>query len=176
MSQAWREPLGASLAPTLGGIGRRRLASRSEGFTLIEVVLAMGILVLGLSSLLGLFTFGAALSRQAGLRATSAAAMDGILGELEGNLFPLLPDGTVGEAVPVVRRPVPGADGAVYSATAVPLEDGPRNRAGDPLEYRVDVTLSWTNQGVQRNTAFTTILLREIPFGELMRRQLKGAR
>ena len=150
-------------------------AANKEGFTLLEVVLAMGILVLGLSSLLGLFTFGAALSRQAGLRAASASAVDGIMADLEENLFPVLPDGTVGEPQAVADRAVPGAPGVLYNAAARPLVDGPRNRAGDPLEYRVDVSLFWTSQGVQRNTSFTTILLREIPFGELLRRRFEDS-
>ena len=41
---------------------------------------------------------------------------------------------------------------------------------GDPLEYRVDVTLAWQAGGVRRARTFTTLLLREIPFGERMRR------
>ncbi len=153
--------------------GRAIQPSRpKEGFTLIEVVLAMGVLVLGLSSLLGLFTFGAALSRQAGLRAGSATTVDAVLLDLEDSLFPLRPDGTVGEPVAILSREVPGAAGVVYSAVASPNLDGPVNRAGDPLEYRVDVTFAWTSQGVSRNSTFTTILLREVPFGERMRRAL----
>jgi hypothetical protein len=40
-----------------------------------------------------------------------------------------------------------------------------------PLEYRVDVELSWKSGGVQREKRFTTILLREVPFGERLRRR-----
>lgn len=148
----------------------QRAQRSSAGFTLIEVVLAMGVLVLGLSSLLGLFTFGAALSRQAGLRAGSATTVDAVLVDLENRLFPLLPDGTVGEPEAILDREVPGAPGVVYNAVASPNLDGPVNRAGDPLEYRVDVTFAWTTQGVARNSTFTTLLLREVPFGERMRR------
>ena len=58
----------------------------------------------------------------------------------------------------------------VYSATATPNPDGPRD--GDaPLEYRVDVDVSWEASGVRRARRYETILLREIPFGERLRRR-----
>lgn len=141
------------------------------GFTLLEVVLAMGILVLGLSSLLGLFTFGAALTRQAGLRSISATAVDSIMADLEASLFPLQADGTAGEPAVFENRDVPGSEGVVYSVVAEPNIDGPLNRAGEPLEYRVDIELAWRTQGVRRTKSFTTLLLREVPFGERMRRR-----
>lgn len=142
-------------------------ASRRGGFTLIEVVLAMGILVFGMSVLLSLFTFGAAVTRSSALRTASAATVEAVLADLEESLFPLEPDGTVGEPGEVVDRPVPGAPGVVYSATATPNPD-------DPLEYRVDVELTWDSGGVRRATSFRTLLLREVPFGERMRRRFVG--
>lgn len=150
--------------------------SSRAGFTLLEVVLAMGILVLGLSSLLGLFTFGAALTRQAGLRSISATAVDSIMADLEASLFPLESGGTAGEPAVFENRDVPGADGVVYSAVAEPNIDGPLNRAGDPLEYRVDIELAWRTQGVRRTKSFTTLMLREVPFGERMRRRTQRSR
>ena len=44
------------------------LRNEQSGFTLLEVLLAMGVLLLGVSMLLGLLTFGAALARSAALR------------------------------------------------------------------------------------------------------------
>ena len=38
-------------------------ATRKQGFTIIEVVLAMGVLMVGMSVILTLLTFGAGLSR-----------------------------------------------------------------------------------------------------------------
>ena len=57
---------------------QRTPRTRRGGFTLIEVVLAMGILVTGMTMLLGLYTFGAAMARTAQLRASSAAAVLGL--------------------------------------------------------------------------------------------------
>lgn len=134
------------------------------GFTILEVVLAMGILVIGMTVLISLLTFGAALSRTAAMRTAAAGAIESVLADLEESMFPLDADGEVGEPLPIVDREVPTASGVVYSATA---EQNPDR----PVEYRVDVDMRWKSRGVQRARRFTTIMLREIPFGERMRRQ-----
>ena len=50
--------------------------NKEGGFTIIEVVLAMGILLIGMTTILGLLSYGAALSRTASLRAQAARAAD----------------------------------------------------------------------------------------------------
>ena len=134
------------------------------GFTILEVVLAMGILVIGMTVLISLLTFGAALSRTAAMRTAASAAIEAILADLEESMFPLDDQGEVGEPLPIVNREVPASPDVVYSALAEPNPDR-------PLEYRVDVDMKWKSSGVQRTRRFTTIMLREIPFGERMRRQ-----
>jgi len=133
------------------------------GFTVLEVLLAMMILLIGTTAILSMLTFGASLARTAQLRAASAAEIEAVCADLEESFFPLLPDGTVGEPTPIENRPVPGSPEVLYSARATPNPDRSE-------EYRVDVELSWKSAGVQRTHRFTTILLREIPFGERMRR------
>lgn len=136
----------------------------SGGFTLIEVVLSMGILVMGMSVLLSLLTFGAALTRSAALRTRASTVIEAVIADLEESLFPLEDDGTVGDPPERIRdRPVPGAVGAVYSATTRPNPD-------DFYEYAVLVQVSWESEGVRRTKTFETLLLREVPFGERMRR------
>lgn len=153
---------------------RGRLARRG-GFTIVEVVLAMGLLLLGMTSILGLLSFGAALARGAALRTGAAAAAEAVAADLEETLFPLALDpvtGTrkVGEPHRVRERAVPGHDDLVYSALATPVpsaSDGP----GGPTRYRVDIEVSWTNSGRTRNRSYTILLLREVPFGERLRRE-----
>lgn len=144
--------------------GLRGRGARTAGFTILEVVLAMGILVIGMTVLLSLFTFGAALSRSAEMRTTAATAVDAVLVDLSETFFPLLPDGTVGPPPKIEARPLAAAPGVVYSA--VPTENPDR-----PGEFRVDVEMWWQGSGVRRGKSFTTILLQEIPFGERMRRR-----
>ena len=151
-----------------------RPSAPRAGFTLIEVILAMGVLVIGVSVLLSLLTFGAALTRTASLRTTSSTAIQAVLHDLEETLFPLQPDGSVGEPAPIVDRPVPGAPGAIYNATAEPNPEGPRV-GEDPLEYKVVIDVSWRAGGVRRARRYETILLRQVPFGERMRRRFVGS-
>jgi hypothetical protein len=142
------------------------------GFTIVEVVVALGLLLLGMTSILGLLSFGAALSRTAQLRNSAASAAEAVIVDLEETLFPLARDEdgdvVVGEPRAIVDRPVPGHPGILYTAHAFgdPLDRTP----GGPVRYRVDVEIHWKTEGRRRSKTFTTLLLREVPFGERMRR------
>ena len=145
------------------GTGQSGGVGEADGFTIVEVVLAMGILLLGATAILGMLTFGAALTRSAQLRAAAASAVSAVEADLEQVLFPF-EDGRVGEPVEITDRPVPDTPGVVYSAKAVQNPDHPR-------EYRVDVRFSWNSAGVQRARSYTTLHLRELSFGERLRRE-----
>lgn len=142
-------------------------ARSRAGFTLIEVLLAMALLLFGMASILGLLSFGAGLARTAALRGASADAIESVMTDLEERLFPLTRneagDEVVGEPKERVDEPVPGHPGLSYSTRSLP---NPEN----PLEYRVDVEIRWTVSGTTRTKTFTTLLLRQIPFGERLRR------
>lgn len=144
-----------------------RPAPRRGGFTLLEVLLAMVLLFVGMASILGLLSFGAGLARTAELRGASAEAIESVLTDLEERLFPLERDASgadvVGEPRDRVDAPVPGHPGLTYSTRSTP---NPEN----PLEYRVDVEIRWSVSGTARTKSFTTLLLRQIPFGERLRR------
>ena len=152
---------------------RPRENGGQAGFTLIEVMLAMGLLLLGATVILGLLTFGAALARTAALRTLSAEAVDAVVADLEEGFFPLEEDGRVGDPEPVVDRPVPGYSDLVYSATAVPA---PGQLPGTSREYRVDVEIRWKGGAVERGRRFSILLLAEVPFGERMRRMFQRSR
>jgi len=144
------------------------------GFTLLEVLLAMSVLLLGVSMLLGLLTFGAALSRAALLRGKASATVEAVIQDLEENLFTLTENGTAGAPSPILERPVPGAPGVFYSVEAQPILASPVDDVGGELlhrEYLVTVDVRWEAGGVQRKRAWRTVLLREVPFGERMRRR-----
>lgn len=137
--------------------------SRRAGFTILEVIVAMGILLFGMTAILGLLTFGSALSRTAHLRANAASAVNTVMADLEETFFPLV-NGEAGEPKAIEKRELRGVDNVVYSAV-------PHQNPDRPLEYKIDVELAWKSGGVQREKRFTTILLREISFGERLRRQ-----
>ena len=66
----------------------------SSGFTLIEMMIAMGILVVGVSSVLGLLAFGAALQRTAERRGETSLAAEQVVADLRDS-FVLQKDGSV---------------------------------------------------------------------------------
>ena len=87
------------------------------------------------------------------------------MADLEENLFPLvLVDDfeVAGEPAVIEGRPVPGHEHLAYSVTAVQDPD-------HPLLYRVDVEISWNSEGAKQSRKFSTLLLREVPFGERLR-------
>ena len=58
---------------------RRQLDAARGGFTLIEVMLAVGILVFGAAAIIGMLTVGASLTRTAELRTTAASSLEAVL-------------------------------------------------------------------------------------------------
>ncbi|MFT7667365.1 MAG: hypothetical protein ACI8X5_000044 [Planctomycetota bacterium] len=133
------------------------------GFTIIEVVMAMGILLIGSTAIIAFLTFGSATARHAQLRTQAASAVESIVGELDRHLFPY-ENGELGEPRSIKDRPVPGVPGVVYSAKAFANPDNPR-------EYRVDIELSWESAGMQRGKKWSMLKIKELPFGERLRRE-----
>ena len=171
---AWQESVSKSrglLRSRAAGLRRRTYSRRASGFTIIEVVLAMFILLLGMTSIIGMLSFGAAMSRTATLRTGAATSIEAVVADLEEHLFPLVlvDDREVaGEPLDIVDRSVPGHPGLVYSATAVP---NPADTRPTPLEYRVDIQITWSSSNRKRSRTFTTLLLREVPFGARLRQR-----
>lgn len=142
-----------------------------RGMTLLEVVLALGILAIGMASVLSLLSFGAALSTQAERRAGASAVLGAVLPTLEERLFPLEADGTVGEPAVFEDRPVPGHEGYTHSVRARRLEGG---APGTPELWRIDVAIHWRGAGGRRDLDFTTVFPRAVPFGERLRQSVLG--
>jgi hypothetical protein len=145
---------------------RLRHARSRAGFTLLEVVLAMGILLLGLSVVLGLLSFGAALARTSAMRTTSAQAVEAVLADLEETLFPLDENGEAGVPEAVIERKLPGNAQIYYSARPVLL---PIDAASVVEEYHVAVELGWTSSGIAKTARFESVFPRQVPFGARQR-------
>ncbi|MEM7306029.1 MAG: prepilin-type N-terminal cleavage/methylation domain-containing protein [Planctomycetota bacterium] len=150
-----------------------RTPQNRAGFTIVEVVMAMFILLIGMTSILGLLSFGAALSRTAQLRSESSFAVDAIVADLQETMFPLVEteDGrqVAGEPVDVLDQVVPGRPELAYSARAWPEPAG--DLPTGPVLYRVDIEIRWSSEGATRTRRYQTLLKREVPFGERLRRQ-----
>ncbi|QDU69069.1 type IV pilus modification PilV family protein [Engelhardtia mirabilis] len=146
--------------------------TRKGGFTILEVVFAMGILLIGMSVVLGLLSFGAGLGSNAMRRAEAAGSLEFIVADLEERLFPILEDGSVGPPITIENAPVPGSDRLVYSASAVPE---PNHEGPAAILYRVDIDVAWSRGGSERVLSFATLMPRQVPFGERLRQALLGS-
>jgi len=134
------------------------------GFTIIEVIMAMGILLLGSTAIIAFLTFGSATTRHAQLRTQAASAVEAVEAAIDHDLFPF-ENGELGEPIDIEQRPVPAVPGVVYSAHAIQNPDL-------PSEYRVDVELSWESAGTQRSKSWSMLRIKELSFGERLRREL----
>lgn len=154
---------------------RRRTEPRTAGFTIVEIVVAMGILLIGMSAILGLLTFGATMTRAAAMRGSASTSVEALVADLEETLFPITRDPqtgdwSVGEPPQIEERAVPGYPGLSYSAKAVP-DPNELSAPDGPLRYLVTVEMRWTAGGRARSKSFQTLLLRQVPFGERLRRE-----
>ena len=158
-------------------LSRRPLrAPRRAAFTIIEVLVAMAILLIGMTSILGLLSFGAAMTRNAMLKSAGSTAIDALTADLEESAFPLTRDEktgewVVGEPIAIVDRPLPDHPGITYSARAVG-DTSDKSTRGGPLRWKFEIEMRWTTAGQARSRKFTTLLLRQVPFGERLRREL----
>jgi prepilin-type N-terminal cleavage/methylation domain-containing protein len=139
-----------------------RLADRS-GFTIIEVLLAMGILLMGSVAIIAFLTFGGATAHHAQLRTQAASAIEAVVADIDRNIFPYV-DGELGEPIELTKRPVPGARGVVYNAKATVNPDNER-------EYRIDISMTWESAGMKRAKTWSMLRIKEVPFGERLRRE-----
>jgi type II secretory pathway pseudopilin PulG len=141
-----------------------RSRSKRSAFTLVEMMIAMGILVIGVTSVLGLLAFGAALQRTAERRSETALAAEQVIADLR-ELFVVKEDGSLSEpASSTLDRPVPGHPNLTAHVEVK------KNPALD-TEYFATVQIQWKERGKLRSEVFRTILEREAPFGWRVQRE-----
>lgn len=139
------------------------------GLTLLEVVLAVGLLAIGMGAILGLLSFGAGVAVEAERRAAALGAWPAVRADLEERFFRLDESGRVVPPPGPLIRPVPGHPDLEYRAEGEPLEV----RREDEL-WRIDVAIEWQSRSVRHETRMQTLLPRAVPLGERLRRQLLG--
>ncbi|MFT7484297.1 MAG: prepilin-type N-terminal cleavage/methylation domain-containing protein [Candidatus Paceibacteria bacterium] len=140
-----------------------RSATGRGGFTIVEVLLAMAILLMGSVAIIAFLTFGGATARHAQLRTQAALAVEAVVADIDRNIFPY-EDGELGEPVDLMQRAVPGTRGVVYNAKAF---------ANPELEseYRIDIEMTWESAGMKRSKTWSMLKIKELPFGERLRRE-----
>jgi prepilin-type N-terminal cleavage/methylation domain-containing protein len=130
------------------------LRAPASGFTLTEVLIAMGILAIGAVAALSLFAAGAATQKRAIDRANSAYLAEQVVALLDARLA-----GDVDlQDLVVEGASLPSCPGYTYDVSLTDLDD----ESGWSLEVLVEVTVRWKRKGKGREATYQTILLRSL--------------
>lgn len=158
-------------------MGRPRSMTETgqRGFTLVEMLVALGILVLGFTSLIGLLGVGVSTRRTAELRNQAVQAVDAVLFEVRQRIASAPADGGVapvagaeqastpeaapapGEAEVIVFDTVPGYDRLKAVATLVRDES-------HPTLVLVVIKITWLQEGIEVGEEFQRVLPAYEPF------------
>ena len=135
----------------------RRSPTRSErGFTLVELMLAMAILVFGVTALAGSLLTGVGMRRGSEMRFRATALVDYAIQDIQEKVFPRCQDPSEPLAG-FTREDPPGYPGMKYTVEFI--EDLER-----PGVVLAKIKVSWRDQGEFIGETFRRILLRCDPF------------
>jgi len=149
-------------------IGTRQsaLGNPRSAFTLIEILLAIGILAVGITAVLFLFTMGARSHRRAVDHTRGALLADTVVNQIKADLAESLPDlydedPSTHEIAPITNATHADFPEFTYDVTFTKLY--PSDPRGD--FYKVRVTVRWGSEAQpadERNSvAYETILRRK---------------
>ncbi len=139
-----------------------------RGFTLIEMLLALGVLVFGISSLIGVLSVGVGTRRAAEMRGRAVLLAEHVLHDLKEGLMAGKAMSTAvarsDEEVEMTLDPemVEGVDGYPGMKYRVTFAVDPE----DPKLVLATVEITWREQGAQVGQKFRRILVRERPFSQ----------
>ncbi|RMG13078.1 MAG: hypothetical protein D6731_12725 [Planctomycetota bacterium] len=163
----------------------------ARSFSLLEVIVALGVLAIGATAAFSLLVAAAAAGRRAEHQVNAALIADAVLDDLSGELgaglrlddYPLaaeadpLPGADPARAAPnsetryLVRDAAWSAfPGYRYDLALTPL---PGPQPGEPWHYLAEVEVRWSNRGRRRSAHFATVVLRRL---SALENPLPGAR
>lgn len=128
------------------------------GFTLVEMMVALGILVMGMTSLIGLFTAAVSTRYSAELRSRAAAVAEEVLRDIQEDVL-ARDDGLEPEIPSLGPQPVEGMPSMRYRVDFIIDPE-------QPDLVMAEVRIGWSEQGAQLEQVFRRILPREQPFRE----------
>ena len=154
------------------------------GFTLLEILIALGIMAFGIATVIGLFAAATATHQRAMDNQTAALLAESVVADWEAALtldfdvesYPLAPAPAAADPIPIgaplngsvsgdqtylvvdnqMSRLYPGTFYSVYLTPLEPLDDQP------PLAYVVEVEIGWRDRGKLRRALFQTVLLKQL--------------
>jgi hypothetical protein len=159
-----------------------RTRPKHRRFSLLEIIVALGVLAVGASAAFALLVAAASAGRRAEHHVNAALMAETILNDVKGEFdetfdvsaFPLAssadpipglePDPDRPEPQPETRYLVRGGTiktyaGYSYDIAITPLE-GPI--PDNPWHFLVEVEVRWSNRGQRRSAVYSTVMLRRI--------------
>lgn len=159
--------------------------SRRAGFTLLEIIVALGVLAVGASAAFALLVAAAASGRRAEHHVNSALLADTLIDDLKADVtvdldltdLPLASDvlaelqaqGELPADAPTAPNPEtryvvrdgvsPSYPDYKYDVAITPL---PGPVPDQPWEFLVEVEVRWSDQGQRRNALFSAVLVRTV--------------
>ena len=135
---------------------RRAHLRRRRGFTIVEILVALAVFVIGVVSILALFSI-AMRAHKKGVDQTRAGIMaNSLLDDLRQAIkdpeFPMenISDQTM-DGFPTIYK---------YDVTFTPFEDPTPDDGVPAREVKVVITIKWPKAGVMEEASFETVLLR----------------
>jgi len=145
-----------------------------RGFTLLEVMLALGIFAVGATAAFAVLVAAASAERRAANHIHAALIADGVFSEVQADLAPGLTlqdlvdaagddgGGAQGDTVWVIKdRQHPVYDAYRYDVALTPVPCGDPNEA---WAWFVEVEVRWSERGRGRSAEFKTVLLSQLTY------------
>ncbi|HEX9792665.1 MAG TPA: prepilin-type N-terminal cleavage/methylation domain-containing protein [Planctomycetota bacterium] len=110
--------------------------SARRGFTLIEVLIAMGIFLFGVTALIGLFQYGGGMETGARARAALAPAVEPLVQDLLDRAWRVDGSGAYAGLAEIRGETVPGAADYRYDLEVLPGAEGPALRRAEVRFYQ----------------------------------------
>lgn len=132
-----------------------------RGFTLLEVLLAMGLFMFGIAAMLGMFQYGGGMEANARTHAELAPAIEPLIRHVQDTAWMLDSAGQESELKIFLDQPVPGVPGFRYALVVQPPGANPFLRQAQLNFYR---------KNSERTEASVTFLLtQKVPVARRLR-------
>lgn len=139
----------------------RQVPGGSGGFTLIEMLAALGILLFGVTALIGALSSSVAQRRTTDARLETTALCEAALHRVQYEAVQRRADAATDldlELVPLANQTTPGFAGMTWSA--VPIVDESR-----PDVWLIRLEIRWLEEGEETGEVFFRVLPRQLPLG-----------
>lgn len=102
-----------------------RATRKQRGFTLVEILLAMSLFLIGITALMGLFHFGGDMESTARAHGNLASAIETVVAEVRARAWSLDSTGQIIGIQSMSEQPVPGAPDYRYDLSVEAAGDDP---------------------------------------------------